>query len=211
MRRQENPVFSPIQTVMRSVTRLALAGLFLGGALFRGRTVAIAGLGFEFRVARNGIAVGNRQRDSDSVPAGPDIAIMAVGGVFRPQSPDGSRIVLRHRITLVGTWIEHGPESRYIGVAGSPSLEWWNKSGTTSLYTGSGGGAGLIDSQHVKGAQGQDLTFNWFIRGGLEHITPHGTHLTAGIMYQHMSNGGQTVPNPGIDALGFTLGWARKF
>src|SRR5665213_1331119 len=40
--------------------------------------------------------------------------------------PDGSRIVLRHRVTLVGTWIEHGPESRYFALDGSPSLEWWD-------------------------------------------------------------------------------------
>ena len=32
--------------------------------------------------------------------------------------------------------------------------------------------------------------------------------LNAGIMYQHMSNGGMTKPNPGIDALGFTLGYS---
>jgi lipid A 3-O-deacylase len=130
---------------------------------------------------------------------------------FGRQLPDGSRIVLRHRLTLIGTWIEHGPESHYFGVCGSPSLEWWDKSGNWSLYTGSGGGFGFTDSQDVKGGLGQDFTFNWFIRGGLEHITSRHTHLSAGIMYQHMSNGGQTKPNPGIDALGFTLGYAWKF
>jgi len=125
--------------------------------------------------------------------------------------PDGSRIVLRHRLTLVGTWIEHGPESHYFAIDGSPSLEWWDESGTWSLYTGSGGGAGLIDSQGVKGGMGQDLTLNWFIRGGIEHVTSRHTHLTAGFMYQHMSNGGMTKPNPGIDALGLTLGCSVKF
>jgi lipid A 3-O-deacylase len=124
--------------------------------------------------------------------------------------PDGSRIVLRHRITLVGTWIEHGPESHYFALDGSPSLEWWDKSGTWSLFSGAGGGAGFIDSQGVKGGMGQDFTLNWFIRGGLEHITSRHTHLTAGIMYQHMSNGGMTKPNPGIDALGMTIGFSIK-
>jgi hypothetical protein len=124
---------------------------------------------------------------------------------------DGSRVVLRHRLTLLGTWIESGPESHYVGFSGSPSLEWWNKSGTWSLYTGIGGGAGFINSQGVKGGQGQDFTFNWFIRGGLEHVTSRHTHLTSGIMYQHMSNGGQTKPNPGIDALGFTLGYGWSY
>ena len=124
---------------------------------------------------------------------------------------DGSRLLFRHRLALIGTWIEHGPETHYLGFSGSPSLELWNKSGTWSLYTGSGGGAGFIDSQGVKGGQGQDFTLNWFIRGGIEHVTSRNAHLTAGIMYQHMSNGGQTKPNPGIDALGFTLGYGWKF
>ena len=33
----------------------------------------------------------------------------------------------------------------------------------------------------------------------------------AGVMFQHMSNGGQTNPNPGIDALGFTFGGSWAF
>jgi lipid A 3-O-deacylase len=124
---------------------------------------------------------------------------------------DGSRIVLRHRLSLLGTAMMNGPESHYIGFAGSPSLEWWNKSGTWSLYTGSGGGFGVLDSQGVKGGQGQDFTLNWFIRGGLEHVLASGAHLTAGVMYQHMSNGGMTKPNPGIDAFGFMLGYTFRY
>jgi hypothetical protein len=124
---------------------------------------------------------------------------------------DGSRIVLRHRLTLIGTWVEHGPEHHYFGVCGSPSLEWWDKTGKWSVFGGAGGGFGVIDSQGVKGGMGQDFTLNWFMRGGFEHITSKNTHLTAGIMYQHMSNGGMTKPNPGIDALGFTLGYSWKY
>jgi len=130
---------------------------------------------------------------------------------------DGSNLVLRHRLTLIGTWIEHGPEHHYVGLAGSPSLEWWDRTGTWSVYGGAGGGFGVLDSkgikggQGVKGGQGQDFTLNWFMRGGIEHITKRHVHLTAGIMYQHMSNGNMTHPNPGIDALGFTLGYSWHF
>jgi lipid A 3-O-deacylase len=124
---------------------------------------------------------------------------------------DGSRLIVRHRLTLIGTWVQNGPESHYLGFSGSPSVEWWNRKGTWSLFTGSGGGFGLIDSRGVRGGQGQDFTLNWFIRGGIEHVTAKGTRLNVGIMYQHMSNGGQTDPNPGIDALGFTLGVGRAF
>jgi long-subunit fatty acid transport protein len=52
---------------------------------------------------------------------------------------------------------------------------------------------------------------NWFIRGGIEHVIGKALRLSAGIMYQHMSNGGQTKPNPGIDALGFTLGYSWAY
>lgn len=123
----------------------------------------------------------------------------------------GSRLVLRHRLTLIGTLIASGPESHYLGVAGSPSLEWWNRAGTWSWFGGSGGGCGLIDSRGVPGGQGQDFTLNWFIRGGIEHITSRNARWSAGVMFQHMSNGGMSDPNPGIDALGFTLGYAWSF
>lgn len=124
---------------------------------------------------------------------------------------DGSRLVLRHRLTLLADYVQNGPESHYIGVSGSPSLELWDKSGRWSLFTGSGGGFGVIDSRDVKGGMGQDLTLNWFIRGGIEHVTAKNIRLSAGIMYQHMSNGGMTKPNPGIDALGFMLGYGWAY
>ena len=124
---------------------------------------------------------------------------------------DESRLIVRHRLALIGTWVQSGPESHYVGVSGSPSIEWWNKEGTWSLFGGSGGGFGLIDSRGVRGGQGQDFTFNWFIRAGVEHVTAKNVRLSAGLMYQHLSNGGQTEPNPGIDALGFTLGYSWAF
>jgi lipid A 3-O-deacylase len=124
---------------------------------------------------------------------------------------DGSRLIVRHRLTLIGTSILQGPESHYVGFSGSPSVEWWDKTGRWSLFTGAGGGFGLIDSRGVKGGQGQDFTLNWFIRGGIEYVTARNLRLSAGIMYQHLSNGGQTDPNPGIDALGFTLGCGWGF
>jgi hypothetical protein len=128
--------------------------------------------------------------------------------VFGWTFKDGSRLLFRHRLALIGTWVQNGPESHYVGFSGSPSVEWWDKTGTWSLFTGSGGGFGFIDSRGVKGGQGQDFTLNWFIRGGIEHVTAKNIRWSAGIMYQHMSNGGQTKPNPGIDALGFTLGYS---
>jgi lipid A 3-O-deacylase len=120
-------------------------------------------------------------------------------------------IALRNRLTVLGTWIQQGPESHYIALAASPSLEWWNEAGTWCTYGGAGGGLGWLDSQGVTGGQGQDFTFHWFARAGVEFFSSRRIRWTAGVMFQHMSNGGQTTPNPGIDALGVTLGWAWSF
>ena len=124
---------------------------------------------------------------------------------------NGSRLLIRHRFTLMGTWVQQGPESAYIAVAASPSVEWWNAAGTWALYGGAGGGFGLIDSGDVEGGQGQDFTLHWFARAGVEHVISRDVSLTAGVMFLHLSNGGQTDPNPGIDAVGFTLGLSMRF
>lgn len=124
---------------------------------------------------------------------------------------ESGRLSVRNRLTLLGTWIQQGPESRYVALAASPSVEWWNRRGTWGMYGGAGGGLGWLDSQGAPGGQGQDFTFNWFARAGLEHNGPNHIRWTAGLMFQHMSNGGQTKPNPGIDALGVTLGWVWSF
>jgi lipid A 3-O-deacylase len=124
---------------------------------------------------------------------------------------NGSRLVVRHRLTLIGTWVQKGPESHYLGVSGSPSIEWWNKAGTLAAFGGAGGGFGVIDSRGVPGGQGQDFTLNWFMRAGVEHVVNARTRVLAGVMFQHLSNGGMTKPNPGIDALGVTFGGSWSF
>lgn len=124
---------------------------------------------------------------------------------------DGSRLVVRHRLTVLGAIVENGPEARYVAFSGSPSVELWNRAATCALFTSAGGGFGAIDSRGLKGGQGQDFTLNWFARGGIEYVASRNLRVSAAVMFQHLSNGGQTKPNPGIDAVGFMLGctWAR--
>ncbi len=131
--------------------------------------------------------------------------------VFGRELRDGSRLVLRHRFSVFGTWIQQGPESRYFAFDASPSIELWNKAGTTAVFGGAGGGFGWLDAQGVVGGQGQDFTLNWFARLGVERMLTPRRAVTLSLLYQHLSNGGQTDPNPGIDALGFSIGysWSR--
>lgn len=117
----------------------------------------------------------------------------------------GGTLLMRAQLRVFHQFITEAPESRYTGFSFSPSIEyWWNE--RWSWINSIGGGMGLIDSQPDYGALGQDLTLNWFIQTGLRYQLDENWSLQGNLIYQHMSNGGMTDPNPGLDALGFTVG-----
>jgi lipid A 3-O-deacylase len=131
--------------------------------------------------------------------------------VFKFEMGDGSTIVVRNQASLIAAWIADGPEDYYLGVSGSPSLEWWSEDYIWSLYFSIGGGVGVTNSTDVPGGQGQDFTLNWFTKAGARYQINNDLAVFGGPFFQHMSNGGATTPNPGIDALGFTLGLSLSF
>ncbi|TDU62580.1 opacity protein-like surface antigen [Prosthecobacter fusiformis] len=124
---------------------------------------------------------------------------------------DGSALVVRSRFAAIGQAIIEGPENHYLGFMAAPSLEFWDPTGTWSIYGQLGGGFGWIDSQGVAGGQGQDLTYNWFAAAGVSYAITETMSLRAGAMFQHLSNLGATDPNPGLNSLGFTLGVSWGF
>ncbi len=69
----------------------------------------------------------------------------------------------------------------------------------------------MINSTSVPGGQGQDFTLNWFMKAGVRRQITENIAIFGGPFFQHMSNGGATTPNPGIDALGFTVGASFSF
>ncbi len=120
-------------------------------------------------------------------------------------------VTLRVRLTLLGEAVARGPESGYFGFSCSPSVEYWLPKRTTCFYFSAGGGCGVIDSRGVAGGQGQDFTLNWFAAAGVRHYLRRDFALSAGLMFQHLSNGGATNPNPGLDSLGPVLGATWHF
>ena len=131
--------------------------------------------------------------------------------VFKWDLDGGSTVVVRNHASLIATWVEEGPENHYFGISGSPSVEWWSADEMLSLYFSIGGGVGVIDSTSVPEGQGQDFTLNWFMKAGVRKQLSGDIAIFGGPFFQHMSNGGATSPNPGIDALGFTLGASFSF
>ncbi len=131
--------------------------------------------------------------------------------VFKWDLGGGSTVVVRNHASLIATWVEEGPENHYFAISGSPSVEWWSADEMLSVYFSIGGGVGVIDSTDVPEGQGQDFTLNWFMKAGVRKQLTDDMAIFGGPFFQHMSNGGATNPNPGIDALGFSVGASFSF
>ena len=127
------------------------------------------------------------------------------------QDESGAALVVRHRFSGLMETYAVGPEDYYLGATAAPSVEYWFPSGNTSVFFSIGGGAGWTNSSGGADGQGQDLAFNWFTQLGLRQELRERLSLLGGVYFTHHSNLGMTDPNPGIDALGFTLGCAWRF
>jgi lipid A 3-O-deacylase len=122
-------------------------------------------------------------------------------------------LVFRSRFSLLLEPIITGPEHYYLGVAAAGELEWRQLEGRWSAFFASGGGFGVMDSKgyEVVGGQGQDFNLNWLIHLGARYRTPSGWQWAAGLYFQHISNRGMNKVNPGLNALGPTIGLSRRF
>ncbi|MGE5208056.1 MAG: acyloxyacyl hydrolase [Alphaproteobacteria bacterium] len=79
-------------------------------------------------------------------------------------------------------------------------------------YISGGIGAGGIDSHpDVPGGQGQDFTFNILSAAGISYLMDDHWKLDVGALYQHLSNGGQTDPNPSLNLFGPQVGVSYSF
>src|SRR6516225_8710293 len=79
-------------------------------------------------------------------------------------------------------------------------------------YFSGGVGAGWIDSHpEVPGGQGQDFTFNILSAVGVSYIVNDHWKINVGALYQHLSNGGQTDPNPSLNLFGPQVGVTCSF
>lgn len=123
----------------------------------------------------------------------------------------GGDLIVRNRLSLLAEYFVEGAESYYFGFSGSPALEWWNAKQNFSLYFYVGGGAGFVDSTDIEGGQGQDFAFNWFVQTGARFRISENLLITGGLLFQHISNQGLSDRNPGLNALGPTLGMSWEF
>lgn len=108
--------------------------------------------------------------------------------------------------------IFRGPENYYYGFSMGLRYNFVRRGGRFIPYVSGGVGAGAIDSHaDDRGAQGQDFTFNILTAAGVSYRVNDRWKVDAGILYQHLSNAGQTSPNPSLNLLGPQLGVTYSF
>ncbi len=103
--------------------------------------------------------------------------------------------------------IFRGPENHYFGVSVGLRYNFLHPESRLMPYVSGGVGLGWIDSHaDIEGAQGQDFTFNILAALGLSYKINDHWQASGGLVYQHLSNGGQTDPNPSLNLLGPQIG-----
>ena len=112
----------------------------------------------------------------------------------------------------LGEGFVRGIENRYFGISLGFRHVFVRPNSRLQFYTSAGVGLGFLDSQDpVYQGQGQDFTFNILSAGGLEYRMNDRFKVEVGIQYQHLSNGGQTDPNPSLNLLGPQVGATFSF
>ena len=108
--------------------------------------------------------------------------------------------------------ILRGPENYYFGISAGFRYNFVQPGCRLQPYVSGGVGLGWIDSHsEIYGAQGQDFTFNILSAIGVSYRVNDHLKVSFGALYQHLSNGGQTDPNPSLNLFGPQAGVTYSF
>jgi len=115
-------------------------------------------------------------------------------------------------VSAIAEPIFRGPENHYFGLNFGLRYNFVRPNTRFVPYFSGGLGLGWIDSHpNIPGAQGQDFTFNVLTAAGVAYKIDDHWKAEVGLLYQHLSNGGQTDPNPSLNLLGPQLGLSYSF
>ena len=115
-------------------------------------------------------------------------------------------------VSAVGEPIFRGIENHYFGFNLGFRYNFVPRGSRFTPYFSGGVGGGWIDSHaNIPGGQGQDFTFNILSAAGISYTVNDHWKIDVGALYQHLSNGGQTDPNPSLNLFGPQLGVTFSF
>jgi hypothetical protein len=115
-------------------------------------------------------------------------------------------------VSAIAEPIFRGIENHYFGLNFGVRYNFVRPGARLIPYISGGLGLGWIDSHpSIPGAQGQDFTFNILTAAGICYKMSDHWKLNVGVLYQHLSNAGQTDPNPSLNLLGPQIGLNYSF
>jgi len=115
-------------------------------------------------------------------------------------------------ISAVAEPILEGIENHYFGFNFGMRYNFVQPGSRIIPYCSGGLGLGWIDSHaNIPGGQGQDFTFNILSAAGISYKVNEQWKIDLGVLYEHLSNGGQTDPNPSLNLFGPQIGVNYSF
>jgi lipid A 3-O-deacylase len=115
-------------------------------------------------------------------------------------------------VSVIAEPIFRGIENHYFGFNLGMRYNFVRPGSRLVPYVSGGVGAGWIDSHpEVPGGQGQDFTFNILSAAGISYQLNDHWKVNVGALYEHLSNGGQTDPNPSLNLFGPQVGATYSF
>ena len=115
-------------------------------------------------------------------------------------------------VSAIAEPIFRGIENHYFGLNLGMRYNFVRRGSCFVPYFSGGLGLGWIDSHpEIPGAQGQDFTFNIISAAGISYRLNEHWKINVGALYQHLSNGGQTDPNPSLNLFGPQVGASYSF
>src|SRR5437762_14281801 len=115
-------------------------------------------------------------------------------------------------VSAIAEPIFRGIENHYFGLNLGMRYNFVRPGSRFIPYFSGGLGLGSIDSHpEVPGGQGQDFTFNILSAAGISYLVDDHWKISVGALYQHLSNGGQTDPNPSLNLFGPQVGVSYSF
>ena len=115
-------------------------------------------------------------------------------------------------VSAIAEPIFRGIENHYFGVNFGFRYNFVQPRSRLIPYVSGGLGLGWIDSHpEIPGGQGQDFTFNILSAAGVSYMVNDHWKVNVGALYQHLSNGGQTNPNPSLNLFGPQVGVTYSF
>ena len=114
--------------------------------------------------------------------------------------------------SLIAEPIIRGIENHYFGINIGLRYNFVRPGSRLIPYFSGGLGLGWIDSHADQpGAQGQDFTFTILSSAGVSYKFNDRFSGQLGVLYQHLSNAGQTDPNPSLNLVGPQIGFTFAF